>query len=139
MYQYTLDGDSREIFTSAGISELLQRLSSDGVFSIKILNIAKQLSTIFTLLPHGSKLIWGVGGFALESIPYNTFSGTGQRCEKVGGSLARWTLESHVNEEGLRGVDVAKVNLSSFIQDGNFVKDLLNFLSNIAKTRKRQN
>lgn len=77
-----------------------------------------------TVFPSRSKLVWRTRYFQLVSWGNNSLGGAAHGCEKVCCCLSRRTLESQRFEVCFGMAGVTEENLTSFIEDYDFVEDL---------------
>lgn len=100
-------------------------LAADSELVVVLFDFFDQGSVFFRVLPSRSKFIWRLRNATFKAFSDHTFDWTCERCEEVGYGLAIRAVEAHFGEEGFCIRCLAKVDLSTFIKDGDFVKHLI--------------
>jgi hypothetical protein len=93
------------------------------VLLVEVLDLCEQTLPLWRVSPAFGELVWGSRRSMLESRPDSALRRRTHRSEKVGVGLGRRTLESKTFEVAARFVDVSEVDLATFVQDNDFVKE----------------
>jgi hypothetical protein len=109
----------------ARFNELVKRFTTKREFLVVLFDLPDKLRVSSAVLPGGSELIRSLRHTALETLSHDSLSRAGKRGEEIGSSLAFWAFETHVDEELLGFICGTEVDLSTLVQDGDLVKDLV--------------
>jgi len=104
--------------------ETLKMLASERVRIVVIIDLLHKSGTLRAVLPDRSEFIGGPWHSVLETIPHNTFQGTGHRGKEICSRLSVRAIEANIDKVVLRVGTPAEVNLTALVEDKDFVKDL---------------
>ncbi|KAI6753414.1 hypothetical protein HG531_005583 [Fusarium graminearum] len=128
------EGERRLKTLTLGLLGLLRGTESlgvravDGVSNLVVLNLDLKSSILGAVLPGGRKLIGGAGNLALESISHDSLVGSGHGGEEIRSGLASRALETQVDEVLLGSISAAKEDLSTLVDDGRLVEQVVGAL-----------